>query len=162
MKLYEEVRSEMKFYLILLAKLNYVTPCVNQDRTESGISGDMCGTVTQPLGYKFDIFNEDSEKISSYSPSDAPPIGRIFGGRQVKIGEVPWQANLLYRIGHKSYKFCGGVIVSNTKVISAAHCIMSSDDGSIKSIDEIKVIAGHSRIGTARQKTGLKKFALHP
>ena len=108
----------MKFYLILMAKLNYVTPCVNQDRTESGISGDMCGTVTQPLRYKFDIFNEDSEKISSFSPSDAPPIGRIFGGRQVKIGEVPWQANLLYRIGHQSYyKFCGGVIVSNTKVI---------------------------------------------
>ena len=121
----------MKFYLILMAKLNYVTPCVNQDRTESGISGDMCGTVTQPLRYKFDIFNEDSEKISSFSPSDAPPIGRIFGGRQVKIGEVPWQANLLYssnyytsyhvRIGHQSYyECCGGVIVSNTKVISTS------------------------------------------
>ena len=188
MKLYEEVRSEMKFYLILLAKLNYVTPCVNQDRTESGISGVMCGTATQPLRYKFDIFNEDSEKISSYSPSDAPPIGRIFGGRQVKIGEVPWQANLRYpfkkptigwfkrlflwikkvlglsnHVRHQPYyTFCGGVIVSNTKVITAAHCILSEEDGSFLSTDKIKVIAGHSSIGTARQSSGLHKYVLHP
>ena len=134
---------------------------------------NMSGTVTQPLRYKFDIFNEDSEKISSFTPSDAPLTGKIFGGRQVEIGEVPWQANLLYpsniyssyhvRIGYQSYyKFCGGVIISNSKVLSAAHCIMSTDDGSIKSVDEIKVIAGHSSIRRARQISGLRKFALHP
>ena len=128
--------------------------------------------MTQPLRYKFDIFNEDSEKISSFTPSDAPPTGKIFGGRQVEIGEVPWQANLLYpsnlytsyhvRIGYQSYyKFCGSAIISNKKVLSAAHCIME-DDGSIKSVDEIKVIAGHSSIRTARQISGLRKFVLHP
>ena len=138
----------------------------------------MSGTVAQPLRYKFDIFNEDSEKISSFTPPNPPPTGKIFGGRQVEIGEVPWQANLLYpsnlytsyhvRLyqlfrGYQSYyKFCGGVIISNSKVLSAAHCIMSTDDGSIKSVDEIKVIAGHSSIRTARQISGLRKFALHP
>ena len=134
---------------------------------------DKCGTVTQALGYKYDIFDDKAEVKSSVSPTVSPTLNKIFGGRQVEIGEVPWQANLLYssnyytsyhvRIGHQSYyEFCGGVIVSNTKVISAAHCIMSSDDGSIKSIDKIKVIAGHSSIRTARQISGLKKFVLHP
>ena len=69
----------MKYYLILSLVTN-LSVC------------DICGTVTQPPRYKYDIFNEDSEKISSFTP----PTTRIFGGRQVEIGEVPWQANLLY------------------------------------------------------------------
>ena len=168
----------MKYYLILslVTKLNYAKVTSNPlpgvrfgyCDTDSSVC-DMCGTVMQPPRYKFDIFNEDSEKIYSFTPRTT----KIFGGRQVAIGEVPWQANLLYpsnfytsyhvRIGYQSYyKFCGGVIISNSKVLSAAHCIMSTDDGSIKSVDKIKVIAGHSSIRTARQISGLRKFALHP
>ena len=178
----------MKYYLILslVTKLNYATVTSNQlpgvrfdycDTISWGSQNisvcDMCGTVSQPPRYKFDIFNEDSEKIFSYTPTDAPYTARIFGGRQVEIGEVPWQANLLYssnyytsyhvRIGHQSYyEFCGGVIVSNTKVISAAHCIMSEYDGSFLSNDKIKVIAGHTSKRTERQISGLEKYVLHP
>ena len=94
---------------------------------------DKCGTVTKSLGYKYDIFNDLGQKESWFSPTTAPTIGKIFGGRQVKVGEVPWQVNLLkptyysdlsvVRIGSQNYfSFCGGTIVSNTKVISAAHC----------------------------------------
>ena len=172
----------MKYYLILslVTKLNYAKVTSNPlpgvrfgyCDTDSSVC-DMCGTVTQPPRYKFDIFNEDSEKISSFTPRDAPYTARIFGGRQVAIGEVPWQANLLYpskyyssynvRIGRQSYyEFCGGVIVSNTKVITAAHCILSTKYGSFKSNDKIKVIAGHSSIRTARQISGLEKYVLHP
>ena len=145
----------MKYYLMLSLVTN-LSVC------------EICGTVTQPPRYKFDIFNEDSEKISSFTPRDAPYTARIFGGRQAEIGEVPWQANLLYPSKYYSsnrrsyYEFCGGVIVSNTKVITAAHCILSTKYGSFKSNDKIKVIAGHSSIRTARQISGLEKYVLHP
>ena len=128
---------------------------------------DNCGTVTQALGYKYDIFNEKAEVTSSVSPT----LNRIFGGRQVEIGEVPWQVNVLtkssksyaVRIGYRFYSsFCGGVVISTRKVISAAHCFMSSDDGSLKSADELLVIAGHSSIRTPRQISGLEKYVLHP
>ena len=135
-----------------------------------------CGTVTKSLGYKYDIFNAIGDKLSSFSPTTAPTISKItkiFGGRQVEAGEVPWQVNLLYptgdscnhcvKIGYQYYySFCGGVVISTTKVISAAHCLMSSDDGSLKSADDILVIAGHSSIRTARQISGLEKYVLHP
>ena len=51
--------------------------------------------MTQALGYKYDIFSEKAEVTSSISPTVAPTLNRIFGGRQVKVGEVPWQVNLL-------------------------------------------------------------------
>ena len=133
---------------------------------------DKCGTVTQDLGYKYDIFDDKAEVISSVSPTAAPSLDKIFGGRQVKAGEVPWQVNLLYpsiwmdktrvRIGTQYYySFCGGVIVSNVKVISAAHCFMESDS-SLKTVSKIKVIAGHSSIGSAKQTGDIEKFVLHP
>ena len=104
--------------------------------------------MTKTLGYKYDIFNYWADKVSSFSPTIAPDVGKIFGGKQAKDGEVPWQVNLLYptfnynhpvvRIGYQNYQsFCGGVIVSKKKVISAAHCL--------KEASSIKVIAGHSR-----------------
>lgn len=55
---------------------------------------DKCGLVTQPLGYKYDIFDVVADRVSSFSPTRT--INKIFGGRQVKSGEVPWQVNLLY------------------------------------------------------------------
>ena len=130
-----------------------------------------CGLVTKPLGYRYDIFDQVGNKVSSFSPTTSPTTDKIFGGRQVEAGEVPWQVNLLspgysdyaVRIGHEYYySFCGGVIISTTKVISAAHCIMSSEDGSLTSADEIQVIAGHTSIRTARQRSGLEKYVLHP
>ena len=107
---------------------------------------------------------------SSVSPTVS--LNRIFGGRQVKIGEVPWQVNLLYpttsfstysvQIGYLYYySFCGGVIISSKKVISAAHCFMELD-GSLKSAEKIKAIAGHSSISSAKQTMDLQKFVLHP
>ena len=117
----------------------------------------MSGTVTQALRYKFDIFNEDGKQISSFKPRSTLPTDKIFGGRKVEIGEVPWQANLL-RYYHL---FCGAVIVTTTKVISAAHCFMESN-GSLTSVYSIQIIAGHTSIWSAKQTVGLEKFVLHP
>ena len=161
---------------------------------------DKCGTVTQDLGYKYDIFDDKAEVISSVSPTAAISLDKIFGGRQVEAGEVPWQVNFLYlrrvfklihfdlkitgrlqsidmiprlsehqysstyrvRIGSQYYySFCGGVIVSTRKIISAAHCFMN-DDSSLKPVDKIKVIAGHSSITSAKQTVDIEKFVLHP
>ena len=145
-------------------------PDVRFDYCDIDSMCDKCGTVTQALGYKYDIFDEKAAVTSSVSPTVS--LNRIFGGRQVKIGEVPWQVNLLYptvssaytvRIGYMYYySFCGGVIISNKKVISAAHCFMDPLDGSLKSANKIKAIAGHSSISSAKQTMDLQKFVLHP
>ncbi|XP_059202023.1 coagulation factor IXa [Centropristis striata] len=50
------------------------------------------------------------------------PFKRIVGGRVVNPGEIPWQAAL---IGRRSGRlFCGGTILSERWVITAAHCLV--------------------------------------
>lgn len=51
--------------------------------------------------------------------------GRIIMGRETEEGEFPWQASLqllhpvLGFIGH----WCGGVLIDQNWILSAAHCV---------------------------------------
>ena len=52
--------------------------------------------------------------------SDFP---KIVGGQEATPGEWPWQVALL----QGTFPFCGGSLVSNQYVITAAHCVKSTD-----------------------------------
>ncbi|XP_042666614.1 coagulation factor X [Centrocercus urophasianus] len=56
---------------------------------------------------------------------------RIVGGDECKLGECPWQAVL---INEKEEEFCGGTILNEDFILTAAHCINQSK--------EIKVVVG--------------------
>ncbi|OXU26121.1 hypothetical protein TSAR_005868 [Trichomalopsis sarcophagae] len=52
------------------------------------------------------------------------PQGRIVGGKDVKIEEVPYQVLLEAR----GFGFCGGSIIAEDWILTAGHCIVYSDD----------------------------------
>ncbi|KAJ3660289.1 hypothetical protein Zmor_004744 [Zophobas morio] len=49
---------------------------------------------------------------------DLLPDGRIIGGGDIDISQVPWQVSVQFYGAH----ICGGAILSQTWVITAAHC----------------------------------------
>ncbi|XP_074234692.1 coagulation factor X [Camelus bactrianus] len=51
---------------------------------------------------------------------DEKSLVRIVGGRDCKEGECPWQALL---INEENEGFCGGTILSERYVLTAAHCL---------------------------------------
>lgn len=51
-------------------------------------------------------------------PADFDTSGFILNGKQTSISVVPYQASLRYKRAH----ICGASIISETFLISAAHC----------------------------------------
>lgn len=52
---------------------------------------------------------------------------RIIGGKPSKLGEWPWQASLQFKGSH----VCGGVLISEVFLLTAAHCMPSNDESSL-------------------------------
>ncbi|CAK1582733.1 unnamed protein product [Parnassius mnemosyne] len=53
-------------------------------------------------------------------------LGRIVGGSATDISQVPYQAGLIMAFAEGN-SICGGSLISNTRVVTAAHCYSESD-----------------------------------
>ncbi|KAG8515217.1 Transmembrane protease serine 11D, partial [Galemys pyrenaicus] len=49
---------------------------------------------------------------------------RIIGGTKAEEGDWPWQVSLQLRNAH----YCGGILISNIWILTAAHCFKSNSD----------------------------------
>jgi len=78
---------------------------------------------------------ESSERCNCGIPNRS---NRIVGGVATEANEYPWQVALVSSSG--SRPFCGGTLISNTHVLTAAHCTAGSSAGSIS------VLVGEHRI----------------
>ena len=63
------------------------------------------------------------------SCGNRPSGSRIVGGSAARVNSWPWQAMLLYTSGRQ---FCGGSLVDNYWVVTAAHCVNGKSPSSIK------------------------------
>ena len=63
------------------------------------------------------VFIENVE----FCGSTKPGYTKIVGGRNAKPGNSPWQV-VLNRENYSKGRFCGGVLISQEFVLTAAHC----------------------------------------
>ena len=72
----------------------------------------------------------------------------VVGGSESLINQYPWIVRLLVRSGSSWYYICGGTIISENYVLTAAHCV----DGGY---DEYAVVVGDhsSRVTESSQQT---------
>lgn len=55
-------------------------------------------------------------------------MSRIVGGQTAEKGSWPWQAMLAFRGGSQ---FCGGSLIDENWVLTAAHCVYGSSEDRI-------------------------------
>lgn len=78
------------------------------------------------------------------SPTRDSTTNRIIGGRRAKPGEFPFQVRLVISRNGK-ISGCGGVIIDDYHVLTAAHCLTDCLRGHVAP-DDIKLFLGdHSR-----------------
>ena len=69
---------------------------------------------------------------------------RIIGGKETEVNEYPWQVFITLKKNYGSY-FCGGSIISNSWILTAAHCFVNSLYGNGRAhIDKI-YLGEHNR-----------------
>lgn len=67
--------------------------------------------------------------LTDFFPAAKPSGGKIVGGRDTDIREVPWQLSLQYAPAaiYVPQHICGASIVSANFALGAAHCLISKD-----------------------------------
>ncbi|MGB3554798.1 MAG: serine protease, partial [Jannaschia sp.] len=84
--------------------------------------------------------------------------GRIVGGNTATATQNPFQVALLLRSDPSavSGQFCGGTLVSETRVVTAAHC---SDFINAR---DVAVLGGTRQLGTGGTRVNVRRIVLHP
>ncbi|MEV7780754.1 serine protease [Kitasatospora sp. NPDC088351] len=91
---------------------------------------------------------------------------RIVGGVAVSTSDHPWAVALASRqqFGNgRSGQFCGGALVTATKVVTAAHCFYDESKGQRVDRPGLKVVVGRDDLrGSIGREVAVQSVWIHP
>jgi len=106
--------------------------------------------------------------LATAAPSQAAVIApRVINGTPAASGELPYLVALLdsTRVsgeGTFQSQFCGGALVTPTKVITAAHCVVDESTQEISYPEDIQVLVGPSLKKPLTAPVRVTSVAVHP
>ena len=127
-----------KFWIIFNQDFNIrILRCFIESEPQ-GFSNTTTTTTTQEPETITTVNNgENTEQCTCGIPNRS---NRIVGGQETEVNEYPWQVGLVSSSG--TLPWCGGTLISNRHVMTAAHCTAGSSVGSIRVLlgkDEILI-----------------------
>lgn len=82
--------------------------------------------------------------------------GRIVGGDEATVGQFPHQVSLRVRNGQRH--FCGGSIISDRFILTAAHCTQNQTSNPAN----VRAVVGAHRVSTGGTQYALDRIVNHP
>ncbi|XP_072896888.1 coagulation factor X isoform X3 [Hemitrygon akajei] len=104
--------------------------------------------------YSLNDTDTDFEHLTKLNYSESDARIRIIGGDLCRRGFCPWQVLIHTKNG---YGFCGGTLINNRWVVTAAHCFDTIHPHSV-TVGEFDKL----RTETWEQNVLVKKFLTHP
>jgi secreted trypsin-like serine protease len=91
------------------------------------------------------------------------PSPEIVGGTIAAAGRWPWQVGLVQANISSNFnaQFCGGTLVDDLFVVTAAHCI-TENNGSVTPKAEIRVLTGTQSLATGGTRRVVDRIVRHP
>ncbi|XP_045504632.1 collagenase-like [Colias croceus] len=84
--------------------------------------------------------------------------GRIIGGSASTLGAHPYMAGLIILLTTTSESACGANLLSNTKLVTAAHCWRSRQNTAV----QFTVILGSVRLFSGGVRSVTSRIVMHP
>jgi hypothetical protein len=93
--------------------------------------------------------------VAAQAPTGDPDI---IGGREAQPGAYPWQVALIARFQPNTYQgqFCGGSLIAEDWVLTAAHCIEGAE------VSMIDVLVGAHRLSDSGVRIASAQIIPHP
>jgi trypsin len=93
----------------------------------------------------------------------AKPRPEIVGGNTAAAGKWPWQVGLVQASISNNFdaQFCGGTLVDEFFVVTAAHCITESN-GSVTPKAQIRVLTGTQSLAAGGTRRVVDQIVRHP
>jgi len=97
---------------------------------------------------------------SQVSTADIKLTEKIVGGQVAESGSIPFQAGLLVRRAPEGILLCGGSLISNNAVLTAAHCLKDT-------LGSVVVLGAHNitnlnETGAVRMFANASSYIIHP
>ncbi|XP_054152754.1 elastase-1-like [Oppia nitens] len=99
--------------------------------------------------------------VSKRDVAETSDITRILGGQQSNRVDWPWMTNLLYKEpnGKKYRHYCGGSLISNKWVLTAAHCVVIANTTIDEVTENMKLEFGQESTSNRKWKKVVRKIA---
>lgn len=131
--------------------------------------------TTTPAVIDFEDYDEpvvpESKPSSGTSPNDlqcgmprAKLVSLVHGGASVERGDWPWLVALFHQERSRLQLKCGGTLIDNRRIITAAHCLLDKDKSTVESSVVILKVGAHNLIKYFEENTqiiGVSGMAVH-
>ncbi len=76
-----------------------------------------------PNKSKLNRFNKEKQNNHISGCGIPNRVGRIVNGSATEVNEYPWMAGIHVKLAKIEKLNCGGVLISDRHILTAAHCV---------------------------------------